>query len=193
MRIKKLVVAVSAASVLWFNQGAQARTYDVDPVHSSISFWIDHIGFGPILGVVYEYSGQFDFAADNLAASKVEAKLKVASINTGSKRRDADIQGADWFNAAEFPEITFVGKSFVQTGASTGNIIGKMTIAGVSRDVTLDVKFNKEADNPFDKSHVAGFSARTTILRSDFGMKTYLPVVGDKVDIVIEVEGAAKK
>jgi polyisoprenoid-binding protein YceI len=193
MRIKKLIVAVFATSVLWFNHGAKARTYEIDPVHSSISFWIDHIGFGPILGVVYEYSGQFDFNADNLAASKVEAKLKVVSINTGSKRRDGDIQGADWFNAAEFPEISFVGKGFTQTGANTGNIVGKMTIAGVSRDVTLDVKFNKEADNPFDKSHVAGFSARATILRSDFGMKTYLPLVGDRVDVVIEVEGAAKK
>lgn len=192
MRIPNLLIATFASAVL-LNNVAQARTYDIDPVHSSIAFWIDHIGFGPILGVVYEYSGQFDFSVDDLASSKLAAKLKVSSINTGSKRRDADIQGADWFNVTEFPEITFDGTIFRQTGVSTGNIIGKLTIAGVSRDVTLDVKFNKEADNPFDKSHVVGFSARTTILRSDFGMKTYLPVVGDRVDLVIEIEGTARK
>ncbi|WP_306767032.1 YceI family protein [Rhizobium leguminosarum] len=77
--------------------------------------------------------------------------------------------GADWLNATEFPEITFVGREFAKTTET--KIVGDLTIAGVTKMTALDVVFNKEGQKPWDKSHVVGFSATTQIKRSDFGMK----------------------
>jgi polyisoprenoid-binding protein YceI len=171
---------------------ASATTFDVDIVHSGIAFFIDHLGFSKVIGTATEFSGSFDFDAAKPEASRLEVTVSVASISTNNAQRDGDIQGADWFNATEFPEITFTGREFKAADAKTGTITGDLTIAGVTKSVTLDVVFNQEGQNPWDKSHVVGFSARGTIRRSDFGMKAALPMIGDEVSLHIEVEGRAR-
>lgn len=168
---------------------ASAAKFDIDPVHSGIAFYIDHLGFSKVIGVAQQFSGAFDFDASKPDASSLDVKVSVASISTNNKQRDGDIQGADWFNATEFPEITFVGKEFKKSTDTTGQIVGDLTIAGVTKSTTLDVTFNKEGQNPWDKSHVVGFSAATKVKRSDFGMKAALGMIGDEVDLVIQVEG----
>ncbi|MGO7581968.1 YceI family protein [Rhizobium ruizarguesonis] len=168
---------------------AWAAKFDIDPVHSGIAFYIDHLGFSRVIGVAREFSGSFDFDAAKPETSDLDVKVSVAAISTNNKQRDGDIQGADWFNATEFPDITFVGKEFKKSTDTTGKIMGDLTIAGVTKSTTLDVTFNKEGQNPWDKSHVVGFSAATKIKRSDFGMKAALGMIGDEVDLVIQVEG----
>jgi polyisoprenoid-binding protein YceI len=186
-RLTGLVLAASflAGSIY----PAWAAKFDIDPVHSGIAFYIDHLGFSRVIGVAREFSGSFDFDAAKPETSDLDVKVSVAAISTNNKQRDGDIQGADWFNATEFPDITFVGKEFKKSTDTTGKIMGDLTIAGVAKSTTLDVTFNKEGQNPWDKSHVVGFSATTTIKRSDFGMKAALGMIGDDVDLVIQVEG----
>ncbi|CAN7542516.1 YceI family protein [Mesorhizobium sp. LjNodule214] len=170
---------------------AAAGTFEIDPVHSGIAFFIDHLGFSQVIGTAKEFSGTFAFDAAQPANSSLDVAVKVAGISTNNSQRDSDIQGADWFNATEFPQITFVGREFKAIDAKSGTIMGDLTIAGVTKPVTLDVTFNKEGENPWDKSHVVGFSARTSIKRSDFGMKAALGMIGDEVSLVIQVEGRA--
>ena len=170
---------------------AWAAKFDIDPVHSGIAFYIDHLGFSKVIGVAQQFSGTFDFDASKPDTSSLDVKVIVASISTNNKQRDDDIQGADWFNATEFPEITFVGKEFKKTADNTGQIVGDLTIAGVTKSTTLDVTFNKEGQNPWNKNHVVGFSATTKVKRSDFGMKAAHGMIGDEVDLVIQVEGSA--
>jgi polyisoprenoid-binding protein YceI len=186
-RLTGLVLAASflAGSIY----PAWAAKFDIDPVHSGIAFYIDHLGFSRVIGVAREFSGSFDFDAAKPETSDLDVKVSVAAISTNNKQRDGDIQGADWFNATEFPDITFVGKEFKKSTDTMGKIMGDLTIAGVTKSTTLDVTFNKEGQNPWDKSHVVGFSATTTIKRSDFGMKAALGMIGDDVDLVIQVEG----
>jgi polyisoprenoid-binding protein YceI len=172
---------------------AKATTYDIDIVHSHVAFFIGHLGFSKVIGVVNDFSGSFDFDQAHPEASKLDVALKVASIFTNSKQRDSDIQGADWFNATEFPEITFAGTKFEKTGEKTGKITGNLMIAGITKPVTLDVVFNGEGQNPWDKSHEAGFSARTALNRSDFGLKTGLPMIGDQVELYVEIEGRGRQ
>ncbi|TGQ63907.1 MAG: polyisoprenoid-binding protein [Mesorhizobium sp.] len=171
---------------------AAAGTFDIDPVHSGIAFFIDHLGFSQVIGIAKEFSGTFAFDAAQPANSSLDVAVKVAGISTNNNQRDSDIQGADWFNATEFPQITFVGREFKAVDAKSGTITGDLTIAGVSKPVTLDVTFNKEGQNPWDKSHVVGFSARATIKRSDFGMKASLGMIGDEVSLLIQVEGRGR-
>ncbi|MGO4569822.1 YceI family protein [Rhizobium sp. 2YAF20] len=186
-RLTGLVLAASflAGSIY----PAWAAKFDIDPVHSGIAFYIDHLGFSRVIGVAREFSGSFDFDATKPETSSLGVKVSVAAISTNNKQRDGDIQGADWFNATEFPDITFVGKEFKKSTDTSGEIMGDLTIAGVTKSTTLDVTFNKEGQNPWDKSHVVGFSAATKIKRSDFGMKAALGMIGDEVDLVIQVEG----
>jgi polyisoprenoid-binding protein YceI len=186
-RLTGLVLAASflAGSIY----PAWAAKFDIDPVHSGIAFYIDHLGFSRVIGVAREFSGSFDFDAAKPETSDLDVKVSVAAISTNNKQRDGDIQGADWFNATEFPDITFVGKEFKKSTDTMGKIMGDLTIAGVTKSTTLDVTFNKEGQNPWDKSHVVGFSATTTIKRSDFGMEAALGMIGDDVDLVIQVEG----
>lgn len=171
---------------------AHANTYDIDIVHSHIAFFIDHLGFSKVIGTANDFSGSFDFDAANPEASVLNASVKVSSINTNSTQRDSDIQGADWFNATEFPDITFEGTAFAKSGDATGTITGNLTIAGVTKPVTLDVTFNKEGENPWSKLHFVGFSARAAIKRSDFGMQAALGMIGDDVDIYLEIEGQSR-
>ena len=122
----------------------------------------------------------------------MSATIKVAGINTNSTQRDSDIQGADWFNATEFPDITFAGTAFVKLTETTGTITGDLTVAGVSKPVVLDVTFNKEGENPWSGLHFAGFSAKTTIKRSDFGMQAAQGMIGDDVVLLLEIEGQSR-
>ena len=168
---------------------AQAKTFDIDIVHSHIAFFIDHLGFSKVIGTANDFAGTFAFDAAKPEASALDVTVKVSSISTNNAQRDGDIQGADWFNATEFPDITFVGTQFTRIDDTTGTILGDLTIAGVTQPTTLNVVFNKEGENPWDKSHVVGFSARTSVKRSDFGIKTALGMIGDEVDLYIEIEG----
>jgi len=192
---KLLRTTLLAAAIAWLPltaERAAAGTFDIDPVHSGIAFFIDHLGFSQVIGIAKEFSGSFQFDATKPTESSLEVAVKVAGISTNNTQRDSDIQGADWFNATEFPQITFVGHEFKAADAKTGTISGDLTIAGVTKPVTLDVTFNKEGQNPWDKSHVVGFSARTSIKRSDFGMKAALGMIGDDVSLVVQVEGRAR-
>ncbi|SCW51106.1 Polyisoprenoid-binding protein YceI [Rhizobium mongolense subsp. loessense] len=189
MKHRLAALLLSVASLAWSVSPAWATKFDIDPVHSGIAFYIDHLGFSKVIGVAQEFSGVFEFDATKPEGSSLDVKVMVGSISTNNKQRDGDIQGADWFNATEFPEITFVGKEFKKTSDTTGQIVGDLTIAGVTKSAALDVKFNKEGQNPWDKSHVVGFSATTKVKRSDFGMKAALGMIGDEVDLVIQVEG----
>ncbi|KZS54867.1 polyisoprenoid-binding protein [Rhizobium anhuiense] len=189
MKYRLAALLLSMTSLAGTMSPAWATKFDIDPVHSGIAFYIDHLGFSKVIGVAQEFSGVFEFDATKPEGSSLDVKVAVGSISTNNKQRDGDIQGADWFNATEFPEITFVGKEFKKTSDTTGQIIGDLTIAGVTKSAALDVKFNKEGQNPWDKSHVVGFSATTKVKRSDFGMKAALGMIGDEVELVIQVEG----
>ena len=103
------------------------------------------------------------------------ATIKTDSLQTQFAARDRDLKGADWFNVTEFPQMTFVGTEFVKKDEHTGTITGKLTLHGTIKPVTLNVVLNKVGQNPFDKQKsYAGFSARSTLKRSDFGIKTFL-------------------
>jgi polyisoprenoid-binding protein YceI len=96
---------------------------------------------------------------------------------------------AGWFNATQYPEIKFRSTNVEKTGDNTGKVTGDLTFLGVTKPVTLDVEFNKAIGNhPFANKPALGFTATTTIERSEFGMTKYIPQIGDQVDIIIQAE-----
>ena len=149
-----------------------------------------------MVGQFPEFSGALVFDAQNPGSGSVEITIMTASVDTDHDKRDDHLRSPDFFNAAEFPEMTFKSTSIESTsieitGEKTGKITGDMTLLGVTKPVTIDVTFNKVAPHPlpqYDGVLIAGFSGRGSLKRSDFGMKTFTPALGDEIEIWLEIE-----
>lgn len=193
MKIVKLIGAASLVALsLTTAVQAGSDAFKVDPDHTNIVFIVNHLGYSRMIGQFQEFSGQFTFDDQAVENSSVELTIKTASVDTDQQARDDHLRSPDFFNAAEFPEMTFKSTKIEKTGEKTGKITGDLTLLGVSKPVTLDVTFNQKAPHPIPQYNgilTAGFSATTKLLRSDFGMKTFVPNIGDEIDIIIEVEG----
>jgi polyisoprenoid-binding protein YceI len=168
---------------------ARAADYTIDPTHTHIVFLVSHLGFSNMIGLFTDMAGSFSFDPASVPASKVSVGIKTASLSTNFLPRDADLKGADWFNVTEFPDMKFVGTGYNKTDEHVGTVTGNLTLLGVTKPVTLNVTFNHAGMSPASKKNTAGFSATGKFKRSDFGMKTFLPYIGDDVSVIIEVEG----
>ena len=171
-----------------FQTDAISGVYAPDVHHRYISFSYLHQGYSrPILNWD-EWTGELNWNAEAPEDSSVSITIDVNSIDSGVVDFDGHLTSADWFNAAEHPEITFVSTEVEKTGADTGTITGDLTIKGVTKPATLDVLFRKGAYVERGNLYKLGFSAETTVKRSDFDLGAYVPYVGDEIDIRIETE-----
>lgn len=179
--VSALVLGLAAAPAF------AADTYTLDPNHTFVSFEYFHGGFSHMNGKFMNAVGTVTLDDANPAASSVEVTFAIAGVNTGVVKLDDHLKSPDFFDAANFPTATFKSTTVALTGADTADVTGDLTIHGVTKPVTLHVKLNKRAD---DKSK-SGFSATGSILRSDFGVGKFAPMVSDQIDLYIEAE--AKK
>ncbi|MEY2562781.1 MAG: hypothetical protein QOH88_974 [Verrucomicrobiota bacterium] len=162
-------------------------TYKVDPVHSSVIFSIKHFGVTDFYGDFKEITGTVSFDAADASKSSVELTMPVASLDTRNDKRDQHLKSPDFFNAAQFPTITFKSTKIEGTG-DTYKITGDLTIHGVTKPVTAE--FKKGAENKGQKGEVrSGGETRFTIKRSDFDMKFMTGPLGDDVNIILSLEG----
>jgi polyisoprenoid-binding protein YceI len=192
------VIGFAAASVASFAAvtAEAADKFVIDPVHTNILFIADHLGYSRMIGQFQEFSGEFTFDGQTVENSAVSVTIRTASVDTDDQARDDHLRSPDFFNAAEFPEMSFASTAIERTGDKTGKITGDLTLLGVTKPVTLEVTFNQKAPHPlpqYSGVEVAGFSATTTIKRSDFGMSTFVPAIGDEIEIILEVEGQQAK
>ena len=163
-------------------------SYGLDKTHGYITFTYSHLGFSnPRVGF-----DAFDVALDLDSSepenSTVEVIIDAASINSRVPEFDDHLNGDKFFDTGSFPSITFVSNEVERTGDDTFRIRGELTIKGMTKPVTLETTINKAASHPFNKKPTVGVSARTTILRSEWGLGSYAPAVSDEVTIEIEVE-----
>lgn len=166
---------------------AEGQSYKFDPGHTAITFHIDHFGFSKPSGKFMNVDGHVVLDQDAPENSTVEVTIPVAKVNTGVPALDEHLVGADFFDVAQFPTATFKSTKVTLTGEKTADVVGDLTLHGVTQPVTLKVTLNQIAKNKFGKD-TAGFTATTTLKRSDFGMTTYLPNLGDEIAIEIESE-----
>jgi polyisoprenoid-binding protein YceI len=167
---------------------ATPHEYQINNNHSAVAFSISHFGYSNTLGAFRKISGTLSFDEHNLPASHVEVVIKSNSIDTGLAERDKDLRGSDFLDAQKFPDIRFESSKVIVTAGNALTVNGSLAMHGQTKPVSLNATFNKSAPNPFDHSPTVGFSATASVKRSDFGIVTYLPDVGDRVNITIEVE-----
>lgn len=166
-----------------------ADRYEFDKSHTRILFFVNHLGFSDMIGEFTQYDGHFTFDQKTPETSSVDVTIKPAGIRTSSELLDSKLQGEDFFNSEKFPEIRFVSTGIKVTGDNTGDVSGNVTMLGVTKPTVIKVRFNKADYNQYMGAYVAGFSADATLKRSEFGMMSYVPAVGDEVRIHIETEG----
>lgn len=179
-------VLVSLAAVPAF---AAPDRYLFDKDHTHIIFSVDHEGFSDTIGRFTLFDGSFFFSEQEPEKSRVDVSIQSTSVDTGIAELDKALRGEKFLNATKFPDIRFASTKVVVTGNHMGDVEGNLTLLGVSRPILLHVKYNRSGIHPFTNNYVSGFSIDTTFKRSDFGMKAYIPDVGDDVHIHIEAEG----
>ncbi|HYD69702.1 YceI family protein [Azospirillum sp.] len=190
--MKKLFAAALLASATIVAIGAPAFaapvSYKIDPAHTAVVFIVNHLGFANAVGRFNTVSGDVTFDKDAVQNNAVNVVIETASVDTNHAKRDEHLRSPDFFNAKEFPQLTFKSTKVERTGETSGKLHGDLTLLGVTKPVVLDVTFNKEGVSPASKKETAGFSARGTIKRSDFGMKYGVPNIGDEITLLIEAE-----
>jgi polyisoprenoid-binding protein YceI len=164
-----------------------------DTVHSSVSFSVRHLMISRVHGSFKTWTGTLETDDENPANSKVQASIDAASIDTKELPRDEHLRSADFFHAANHPQITFESTSVTKLDSEHYKVIGNLTIRGVTKPVTLDTEFFGRQKDPWGGER-AGFSAKTSIQRKDFGLEFNIPldgggfVIGEKVDITLDVQ-----
>ncbi|AFN74589.1 YceI family protein [Melioribacter roseus P3M-2] len=167
--------------------------WNFDKSHSKIAFKVKHMVISEVTGYFNEYEGAVETNGDNFENAKINFTIDVNSIDTDNEKRDEHLKSDDFFNAAKFPKITFVGKSLKKVADNKYKLVGDLTIRDNTKEVTLDVTYNGMVKDPWGNTR-AGFKVTGTINRFDFGLKWNAllelggAVVSEDVDIVIDVQ-----
>jgi polyisoprenoid-binding protein YceI len=172
-----------------------AGLYQVDDTHVSLTWKVSHMGLSNYTARFTDIKADLNFDPKHLENSTLSAVIDPASVKTDyphAEKKDFDKKLADesdWFNALKFPEITYVSTSIEKISETTGIMHGNLTFLGVTKALPLNVTFNGAmAQHPFNQKPMLGFSASGVMKRSEWGMGTYIPTIGDDVSLAIEVE-----
>jgi polyisoprenoid-binding protein YceI len=159
--------------------------YAVEPGHTRVLFSVSHMGFSTYYGEFTGASGSLTLDPAHLGAGALEVSVPVASVSTTNKTLDAELKSSAWLDAAADPTMTFRSTSITPTGPSTADVAGELTLHGVTHPLVLKAKFNAGGVNMLDRAYTIGFEVSGVIKRSDFGVKTYVPLIGDDVTLII--------
>ena len=179
------LLAVSAARAGESGLGsAKAGSYKVESYHTQVGFSISHFGFTNYSGLFSGATGTLQLDPAKLGTSRLDISIPVESITTTVSKLTDELKGDKWFDTARFPKATFVSTQVVPS-TDGATVTGNLTLHGITKPVVLHVRFIGAGVNPIDKAYTVGFEATGTIKRSDFGVTTYLPAVGDEVQLDI--------
>jgi polyisoprenoid-binding protein YceI len=193
--MRKTVQTALATSLLAFAINVQADLsdvpsgeYEIDKNHAYVSFTYSHIGFStPHVGF-RKFDANLTLDSENPENSQLEVLIDTTSVDSRVDEFNGHLRGSNFFDTDNHPQATFSSTSIESTGEDTFNVTGDLTIKGMTKSVTLEATLNKAAMHPMRNVPTVGFSAETTVSRSDFGMARGVPNIGDEVTIYVTVE-----
>lgn len=167
--------------------------YEIDKAHTVIGFKVRHLGIANVTGTFSDYSTRIKLDPDDLSTMEAAARIKVASVDTGNERRDADLRSPNFFEAETYPDIRFESTEVIAVNGNEFELAGNLTIHGVTKRVVLEGELIGVAQGPGGKQRV-GIEAETTIDRREFGLEWNRlteaggVIVGHDVKIFLEIE-----
>lgn len=183
-------VAAAATAV---RPAQQAKTYDVDPVHTAVIFSAIYMGQSPFYGQFTDYRGTLTYDGQNSDSFKPTLEIPMDSIDTHNEQRDAHLKSPDFFNAREYPTVKFVSQKLTETGDGKYEVTGDLTLHGVTKQVTAEVSRLKAGKTPMGDR--CGLGATFNVKRSDFGVTTMMgdDGIGDEVTLHVGVQAVAQE
>ena len=188
MKIAAFALMTALAAPAMAQDAEQPQgTYAFDPHHAQAVFTYDHMGYSTSFGVVNQMTGEVTLDPADPSKSTVTASFPLNTIRTISPDLDAHLASGDFFGTDQ-GEVTFVSTAVEPTGDRTANVTGDLTINGHTQPVVLEMTLNNAGFNEVEQKPAVGFTGKTTILRSDFGVGGFAPAVSDELQIELNVE-----
>ena len=179
-----IVVAVTMA----VSAAAQAGSWRIDPNHSAAQFSVRHLGVSTVRGAFMKVSGSASYDPADPSKNSVDVTIDASSVDTRVEMRDNDLRSPNFLDVQKYPTITFKSKQSKSAGAGKLEILGDLTIHGITKEVTLDVDGpSAPIKDPWGNQRI-GASASTKINRRDFGINGASGAVGDEISIIIDTE-----
>lgn len=188
------MVSAAVVSMALIAGSAQAATpggtyaFDAEGAHQFILFKISHLGYSWLYGRFNEFDGQFTFDAENPEQSKVSVTVETDSVDSNHAERDKHLRSEDFLDVDKYPQATFESTRVEMTGDKTAKVHGKLTLHGVTRDVTLDMEQIGFGDDPWG-GYRMGFAGSTMIKLADFGIDYNLGPASETLELILSVEG----
>lgn len=168
----------------------EAADYELDNSHTSLIFGVSHFGYSFTYGRFNTLTGGFNFDKEDPTSGSFRFEIDTNSVDTNDAKRDQHLRGPDFFDANQFPKIIFVSSAVNRTDDGF-EMVGNLTMHGVTREITIPFKYLGEGKGPYGK-YRCGFSAQVMVQRGDFGMKAMAPMIGDDISITFSFEGIQK-
>ncbi|ASM36574.1 YceI family protein [Campylobacter sputorum] len=188
--MKKMLLAF-ITTAFFASSALFAAQYSLDNAHTSVGFKIKHMQISNVKGDFTDFNALIDFDESKKQPLKMDAVIKITSIDTGTQKRDDHLRSAEYFDAKKFPDMKFVMKEFIADGSDEGKIKGDLTIKNITKPVTLDYEFGGITKDSNGKNKI-GFSLEGKIDRTEFGVGEKSVMLGDEVKIQVEVEAVEK-
>jgi len=194
--MKRTLIAAILAAPLATAAVAAPAPYVMNESHSQVLFTYDHAGFSTTFGMYSGFGGDIMFDPADPASSSVSVTFPAESMITGWDARSQHfLQSGDFFNLGDFPDVTFASTSIEVTGDETANIVGDLTLNGVTKEITLDAKLNAMVEEypfpPYQGRAAIGVDATATLNRSDFNLGQFAPFIPEEVPLTISIEAVA--
>ena len=190
----KKIIAAAAVGALFVATGAFAQTapkdvkpgaYKVEGYHTQVLFSVSHFGLSNFAGVYSGATGTLNINPAKPSESKLEVAIDTATVQTISPKLTEELKDDKWLDSAKFPKAAFVSTKVTPEGDNAATIEGNLTLHGVTKPLTLKAKYVGAGVNPINKHYTLGFEATGTVKRTDFGVSTYAPYIGDNVTLTI--------
>jgi polyisoprenoid-binding protein YceI len=181
-------VSLALAGVAHADEHSGIYAFDNKDTHQFITFKISHLGYSWLYGRFNDFDGQFEYDADNPENNSVSVTVDTASIDSNHAERDKHLRSEDFLYVSEFPEATFKSTRIVVDEEGEADIIGDLTLRGVTREITLDAEMVGHGEDPWG-GYRMGFEAETELRLKDFDIPMDLGPASETVELEISVEG----
>ena len=163
----------------------ESGSYAIEPNHTQVLFSVSHMGFSTFHGQFTQSSGSLSLDAKSPADSRFEIHVPTRSVLTSNTTLTSELKSDAWLDARADPDIVFKSTKVMPLGQGAALVAGDLTLHGQTHPVTLHAELVGAGTNPLDKKYTVGFDLTGTLRRSQFGVRTYVPLIGDAVTLTI--------
>lgn len=188
--MKRCFAGLGFVGLLALVAPARAADYEIDTKggHASIGFRVSHLGFSWLVGRFDTFSGRFSYDEKNPSSAKVTVEIETSSINSNHAERDKHLRATDFLDTTKFPKATFVSKSLTPTTTGKAEIVGDLTLRGVTKPITINAEYVGGGRDPWGGNRL-GFTGKAKLVLADFGIVRDLGPAAKVVELDLHVEG----